>query len=368
MLRSTLIVLLVLSTGLFAQSVTFTGDAAADFAGAFIIADPGGQDVGVPMQLTGATSGWDIANVGLAYDEVNDQLLVGIDFFGIAGDADGDGDPNSTSAPLAGIGGSDNANWAGSESFTFALDLDDDGNLDVITGITPGGDISSLSTNLFSGSIFAPFISFGAPLPAHNPILFATPSAATPDIEFSIPNFSGLLNLFATPGLANIGIHAFAGSQEDAGIGEDFLPATFVQPVSVDNFPCLPIANQYQLESFVDDGQNITVTTSFGLISGYGCCVLISSSLQPVPVVVTSVPNTPTVLVGTFGDPSSLEIIDFGVPAAAPGDVSCKINTYTLPSGSVPSGSICYAQVYAYPAAPSTLDHFTSNVINVVFP
>jgi hypothetical protein len=56
-----------------------------------------------------------------------DALNIGIDCFGICGDADGDGDAGRTSATLMNIGGLDLPNLAQSESFVIALDL----NLDV---------------------------------------------------------------------------------------------------------------------------------------------------------------------------------------------------------------------------------------------
>ena len=52
------------------------------------------------------------------------------------------------------------------------------------------------------------------------------PSAGAPDLEFTITNFAALVALYATPGQTNIGFHAFAGSLDDDGIGEDVLPGT----------------------------------------------------------------------------------------------------------------------------------------------
>jgi len=61
------------------------------------------------------------------YDDNKDTLLIGMDCFGVCGDADGDGDAGSAGATLVAIGGQDLPNLAQSESFVISLDL----NLDV---------------------------------------------------------------------------------------------------------------------------------------------------------------------------------------------------------------------------------------------
>ena len=82
----------------------FTGDTEADFAAAStnnyqIIEDTSNPDVGMPPAI-GGTSGWDIKDIRLLFDGDADTLTVGVNFWGIASDADGDGDPSSTSTEL----------------------------------------------------------------------------------------------------------------------------------------------------------------------------------------------------------------------------------------------------------------------------
>ena len=133
----------LVASSLQAQSVSFTGDVATDFAGAVFILDPGGiSDVGVPSALAGSIPGWEMSQVALAYDETTDELKIGIDTLGICGDADGDGDPSVTSPALAGNGGQDTANFSGQEVFTISLDLDNDGVPDVVTGVDASSDIT----------------------------------------------------------------------------------------------------------------------------------------------------------------------------------------------------------------------------------
>jgi len=48
-------------------------------------------DVGLPLNAPpGTVSGWDMVDLRLTYDTATDTLYVGINTFGIAGDADGD--------------------------------------------------------------------------------------------------------------------------------------------------------------------------------------------------------------------------------------------------------------------------------------
>lgn len=361
-----LLVAALMAPATLAQSVAFTGDAAADFAGATVVVDPGGSsDVGIPAVLAGSVSGWEIIDVGLAYDEATDMLKVGINVAGIFGDADGDGDPGGSSAALLINGGVDNPSLSGTESFTFALDLNDDGQADVISGTPSGADITQALTAGFQGLLVAAPFAFNpaALMPAHDPIVFADPSAAAPDLEFAIPNFASLLNMFATPGQNSIGFHVFCGSQEDDGIGEDFLPGTALTSV---NLPCLPTADHLEVTN-VDNSMGYTqVDTLFGLRQGYGCCAMISTSEFPQGLPLTQFPGSPVLRVGVLGVTSSVEVVDLGVPTPGLFSVECKPATYFVPAA-VPSGTVFYGQVIAYPT--NGVDNFfASNVVSVTIP
>ena len=178
----------------FGQAITFTGDVATDFAGSVLVADPGGVDVGIPMALPmGTVSGWDIANLGLSYDVNTDTLYVGIDTFGIAGDADGNGDPSTTGPELAGLGGADLPNFDGSEAFTFAMDLDGDGVPDFVCGVDTMSDLSNYRVATYNPFIplFAPALAFMTPLPSNTGPAPTSPSAGFQDLEFTIPELLG---------------------------------------------------------------------------------------------------------------------------------------------------------------------------------
>ena len=69
------------------------GDLPSDQSNVVIVND--GKDVGVPpgQQWAGVTSGWDIKDLRFLFDPDNDLFYIGVNCFGICGDADGNGDP-----------------------------------------------------------------------------------------------------------------------------------------------------------------------------------------------------------------------------------------------------------------------------------
>jgi cysteine-rich repeat protein len=216
---------------------TFTGNVDLDFDGPndLVFADPAGLDVGVPIALNGAISGHDIEDVRLSYDALDDTLYIGIRTFGIATDADGDGDEGSTSAALAALGGVDEPLIGGTESFAFFADLDEDGVLDVIAGVPAGADASGYRVSSFLGTPVAPGVSFGPPLDAiHQGEFFGAPTPTEPHLEFAITAFSQLPTSTGAPVGTDFSIGLFVGSLSDAGIGEDFFPGVFqFTPVDV---------------------------------------------------------------------------------------------------------------------------------------
>ncbi|MCP4769334.1 MAG: hypothetical protein GY875_24135 [Gammaproteobacteria bacterium] len=90
--------------------------------------------------------------------------------------------------------------------------------------ISPSTNVGGYSVNSFAGSVFVPGFAFGAALPGNTGSVFASPSAAAPDLEFSITNFSTLPISSAFDAALIFGFTAFMGSFSDAGIGEDFAP------------------------------------------------------------------------------------------------------------------------------------------------
>ncbi|MGB6873847.1 MAG: hypothetical protein WBE46_06915 [Dehalococcoidia bacterium] len=216
---------LTLATPAGAATPPFTGDVPTDFTGPGImtIPDTGGVgDVGLPLNAPpGTVSGWDMVDLRLTYDAAADTLYVGINTFGIAGDADGDGDPGGTSAWLATNLGTDISNLGSTETIAVYFDLNQDGTFDVIAGVSGSTDVTGFTVANFSGNPYNPSSAFGTALPTHTGSYHANPSAADPDFEFTILNFSTLPGQDAL--LAGFRVWAFMGSLEDDGIGEDFI-------------------------------------------------------------------------------------------------------------------------------------------------
>jgi hypothetical protein len=158
-------------------------------------------------------------------------MYVGINVQTILGDADGDGNPSVTSAYLSALGGTDVPNLGGTERAAVYFDLNQDGDWDVIAGISGVTDYSGFSVNVFTylpaPPYFSPAFNFGTPLPTNTGTKSANPDAAHPDLEFTITNWSALPG---HDGSAGFTVGAHIGSGEDAGIGEDFVLYYYQSP------------------------------------------------------------------------------------------------------------------------------------------
>jgi len=234
-------------TSAAARAVVFTGDAAGDFPPANFVEDGAGglvPDVGVPPHVDGGegiVSGWDIKGLYFDYAPAADTASFGVDFFVIAGDADGRNGPNVTSAQLISIGGQDTADLARSESIAVLLDLNRDGLFDVIAGVPSGNpgignpldcddfdlrDCFGLFDYLDLPDV-APGFRFAAK--REEPVVLGFfPGPDSPDFEFAIPAWSALMaqsgiNLEPCEAFS-IDVLVFAGSFFDAGVGEDYVP------------------------------------------------------------------------------------------------------------------------------------------------
>ena len=356
-----------------AQVITFTGDVVADFGPAKLVADPGGLDVTMPVGMAAPACGWEVEHVAFSHDHVTDVLYVGIDVAGIAGDADGDGDPASTSAALAATGGIDQPHFGGGECFALALDLDGDGAFDVMAGIAPGADISGFRVTEYldqpaPGVDHGPgtelLAHFGPTLSAHVGTI-ASPDASAPDLEFTIVNFSQLMvshGLGASGG--PLGFEVFLGSVDDMGVGEDQVMAE--QAIVVVG-PCFPQPNLYENAGVGFNPGGFEVALRYHVMDGYGCCTLYSLTLAPIPIVLTGLNGQPQLLIGAFGSPSSVIAVDNGIPDLGGLAVDCKDQIYTIPFSLHPGFEI-HAQVLAYPAPGNPLPFLTSNVVTWVQP
>ncbi len=193
----------------------FTGNVPADFGPmSEVVFD--GMDVGLPAQApVGTISGWEIEAAAFEMDWAGGVLSVGLDFTSWAGDADGDTFEGGTSAWLAGNGGTDMANLAGTEAICVAFDFDQDMNFDVIAGVSALTDYAGFDVAMYNGANpLLPF-AFGASMPAH-----MGAHMMGPDFEFEL---TGMMNLDPYNDLICFNFAVFSGSYADDGIGEDFM-------------------------------------------------------------------------------------------------------------------------------------------------
>merc|ERR1711981_1540699 len=78
-------------------TLTMTGNVEADFGtrpGVIVVADPGEIDVGMPPGFAALgleISGWDIKDIRFSYNYRTDVLFIGVNCYGVCGDADPDG-------------------------------------------------------------------------------------------------------------------------------------------------------------------------------------------------------------------------------------------------------------------------------------
>ncbi len=183
------------------------------------------------MTQAGLINGWTVKDMRVYYDQADDRLYVGLNFFGIAGDADGNGVVGTTDPRFGGV---EHAHLGlhskSDESITVGIDLTNSGTPTIVAGIAsdksiigPGTDGFSVNwaKNANAGLSYA----YGASLNTHNGNLAFEPSKDHPDFEFSISGLSKIPGFDINKGL---GLLAFAGASDDVDVGEDGVPYTHV--------------------------------------------------------------------------------------------------------------------------------------------
>jgi len=201
-----------------------------DVSGVYVFADEAGDVTGV------SDSGYDILATHFYYDSTPDVLYVAIDTDGIAGDADGDGNPgnwgganpapNDVDPADYGFGGGQGITVY--ESFGVAFDMNRDETYDYVAGVRPNGDYTD-DAGLYVWGGGADFwydddwdSYSGAATTSWSP----SPGDSAPDIEFKITGFS-LLNNNSKVIDFNFRVHN--GSFGD-NIGEDFAVGSVPEP------------------------------------------------------------------------------------------------------------------------------------------
>jgi hypothetical protein len=245
-------------------SVNFTGNVPIDFPatqtpGVVVLPDnPLVQHPAIAPQIAPIVkvSGFDISGIRVSYTPSSDTLSIGLDQPAsqnhpgavIAGDADNNGNastvnPAVTSTPgFAGF--QDPGELGGTEHLGAFLDFTGSGNPQIVAGFsgvppTPTATDPSpqkpyqVALAIPTGPNAAP--EFGTELPQYEGNFYLNNSAAHPNLEFDIRNFSQLYRQVTGQALASssvINLGAFGGSGQDIGIGEAFFPA---QPFVLSN-------------------------------------------------------------------------------------------------------------------------------------
>ena len=211
------------------------------------------------MTEEGWLSGSNFKDLRFLYDVATDRMGVSVNFFknpdgtaiNIAGDADGDGDPNRSDPRTLLAGGIDQANFAGTESITVALDLNLDNRPDVVAGLPAeksGDGLSAFTVARFRPATVGeiqPGIerSYGETLSANVGELTYFGTRDAPDFQFIIEAFSSLpgYTVQTDPNgvpFIQFGVRAYAGSLEDVVAGEDLFflrtsPQIIPEPASL---------------------------------------------------------------------------------------------------------------------------------------
>ncbi len=222
-----------------ADPITFTGNVATDFSAtnpgvniSAVDSDPLNTIYQLPqMTSQGYINGYAIKDIRTFYDFTTDKLYVGVNTWSIAGSAVGAGG-SAMDTILAQHGGSDPASLGGDKSITLAFvgsspsNTSTPGQPIIVAGVP--ADKSTASSTGLDGFTVASYkgltsqgiqYNYGTILPSNQGSLAFDPSAAHPNFEFTINNFSKISStLDPTKGFW---IQAYAGSAQDGPIGEE---------------------------------------------------------------------------------------------------------------------------------------------------
>ena len=208
------------------------------------------------MLAEGKEAGWNFKDIRLSYDSATDSLAVGINFFGVGGDVDGDGNPDTSDPRTIQGGGFDEPRFGGGETVSVALDLNNDRKADIIAGIPlnkpPGQDgIASFTLAKYNDTPSGLAFGYGAKtigstdLPGLIGRKAIETSLSRPDMEFEILHFSTLGKLFDPTFDANtagLGVQAFAAGLNDGIVGEDSIAYQYVSPQVITPEPATLVA------------------------------------------------------------------------------------------------------------------------------
>ena len=223
-----------------AGPIVLTGNVEHDFptggTGIAVVADVNLGKASLQQALVdkGFVSGWGIKDIRLSYDKTTDIMSVGVNNYGIAGDADGNGDPGGADPYTVQHYGNDKPNFGGTKSITvaFAASSTTDplktGNPVIVAGIPSVKAAGTTGIANYQVARFAPgedptmadkglAYDYGTKLTSNTGALAFNPSKDHPNFEFFIANFSKIPGLDPTKPLW---LSVFSGSGDGKVSGE----------------------------------------------------------------------------------------------------------------------------------------------------
>ena len=192
------------------------------------------------MTDAGLVNGYAMKDIRLSYDKTTDTLAVGVNFYGIAGNTDGSPDGGTNPMTIA-QHGSNPPDFGADKSVTLAFTPNSAAGANaaplVVAGVpsnkadVPAGTTLGFNVATFKDSTGGLTYSYGQTLTNNLGNLAYNPSAAHPDFEFTVKNFSKIPGLNAlTNGFY---LSAYAGSQKTVIVGKSDIANTFVKPQSL---------------------------------------------------------------------------------------------------------------------------------------
>jgi PEP-CTERM motif len=247
-LRYRLIVLIPLLAVSFggdgrADVINFTGNVANDFPtspGTVVIpGQPGSVAESSYIIQNGWTSGFLVESIRLSYNKASDTLYVGVQTFSITGDADGNGNPGSTTPQMAAAGGVNYPHFGGDKSLSLGFaNVSPTGGMGdpvFVAGIPADKSVGDTrNTNEFTVATYSdtgrglPY-SYGTILNNHVGALAVDPSASQPNFEFALTNFSKIPGFNPSQGFY---LSLFLGSQRAIVVGKESINWTLVSASS----------------------------------------------------------------------------------------------------------------------------------------
>jgi hypothetical protein len=183
------------------------------------------------MLANNRITGWAVQDLRLGVDSSSGTLSVGVNSYGISGDADGNGNPGAADPndPNFQHGGQDLPNFGGTKSITVAFAGMNPNNPNVpgapviVAGVpgdksTAGSGIDGFTVATYAGKNAGIEDNYGTPLTNNMGNLVFNPSSAHPDFEFTIPNFNTIAGLSSTSGFW---VKIYSGSADDGAVGEE---------------------------------------------------------------------------------------------------------------------------------------------------